>query len=189
MEELGIGRPSTYASIVSTIQEREYVRKEKNRLFPEDKGRLVTAFLANYFRRYVDYDFTADLEEDLDRVTTGEEDWKALLARFWADFSAALGRDRGAAHHRGARQDQRGARSAPLPGDPEDPEPRRCKVCGTGAALPAHLAQRVGLHRLLELSRVPLHPAAGRRRRRRAAALDGKLGRCSAARSEERPRR
>ncbi len=90
MEELGIGRPSTYASIVTTIQDREYVRKDKNRLIPEDKGRLVTAFLTNYFRRYVDYGFTADLEQDLDHVSAGEEDWKELLARFWRDFSAAI---------------------------------------------------------------------------------------------------
>jgi DNA topoisomerase I len=90
MEELGIGRPSTYASIVTTIQEREYVRKDKGRLIPEDKGRLVTAFLSNYFRRYVGYDFTADLEEQLDDVSAGERDWKDVLARFWRDFSAAL---------------------------------------------------------------------------------------------------
>ncbi len=90
MEELGIGRPSTYASIVTTIQDREYVRKDRNRLVPEDKGRLVTAFLTNYFRRYVDYGFTADLEQDLDHVSAGDEDWKALLARFWRDFSAAV---------------------------------------------------------------------------------------------------
>ncbi len=90
MEELGIGRPSTYASIVTTIQDREYVRKDKNRLIPEDKGRLVTAFLENYFRRYVDYGFTADLEQDLDHVSAGDEDWKHLLARFWRDFSAAV---------------------------------------------------------------------------------------------------
>ncbi len=69
MEELGIGRPSTYASVVTTIQDREYVRKESNRLFPEDKGRLVTAFLENYFRKYVGYDFTADLEDQLDKVS------------------------------------------------------------------------------------------------------------------------
>jgi DNA topoisomerase I len=90
MEELGIGRPSTYASIVTTIQEREYVRKDKGRLIPEDKGRLVTAFLSNYFRKYVGYDFTADLEEQLDDVSAGERDWKDVLARFWRDFSAAL---------------------------------------------------------------------------------------------------
>jgi len=90
MEELGIGRPSTYASIVTTIQDRGYVRKEKNRLIPEDKGRLVTIFLINYFRKYVGYDFTAELEEDLDLVSAGEKDWKAVLDRFWRDFSAAL---------------------------------------------------------------------------------------------------
>ena len=90
MEELGIGRPSTYASIVSTIQDREYVRKDKNRLIPEDKGRLVTAFLTNYFRRYVEYDFTADLEEELDDISAGERNYKDVLARFWRDFTAAI---------------------------------------------------------------------------------------------------
>ncbi|MGR3492090.1 MAG: type I DNA topoisomerase, partial [Shimia sp.] len=88
MEELGIGRPSTYASIVTTIQDRDYVRKEGNRLIPEDKGRLVTAFLSNFFKRYVEYDFTAGLEEELDDVSAGERDWKDVLDRFWADFSA-----------------------------------------------------------------------------------------------------
>ena len=90
MEELGIGRPSTYASIVTTIQEREYVRKESNRLFPEDKGRVVTIFLLNFFRRYVEYDFTADLEDQLDNVSAGAADYKELLGRFWRDFSAAI---------------------------------------------------------------------------------------------------
>ena len=90
MEELGIGRPSTYASVVTTIQDREYVRKEGNRLFPEDKGRLVTAFLENYFRKYVGYDFTADLEDQLDKVSAADADYKDVLARFWKDFSAAI---------------------------------------------------------------------------------------------------
>jgi DNA topoisomerase-1 len=90
MEELGIGRPSTYASIVTTIQDREYVRKDKNRLFPEDKGRIVTIFLMNFFKQYVGYDFTADLESQLDDVSAGERDYKDLLARFWKDFSAAV---------------------------------------------------------------------------------------------------
>ena len=90
MEELGIGRPSTYASVVTTIQDREYVRKEGNRLFPEDKGRLVTAFLENYFRRYVGYDFTADLEDQLDKVSAADADYKDVLSRFWKDFSAAI---------------------------------------------------------------------------------------------------
>jgi DNA topoisomerase-1 len=90
MEELGIGRPSTYASVVTTIQDREYVRKEGNRLFPEDKGRLVTAFLENYFRKYVGYDFTADLEDQLDKVSAADADYKDVLSRFWKDFSAAI---------------------------------------------------------------------------------------------------
>ena len=90
MEELGIGRPSTYASIVTTIQDRDYVRKEGNRLIPEDKGRLVTAFLENYFRKYVGYDFTADLEDQLDQVSAGDAAYKEVLRRFWRDFSAAI---------------------------------------------------------------------------------------------------
>ena len=90
MEELGIGRPSTYASVLTTIVDREYVRKDKNRLIPEDKGRLVTAFLTNFFRRYVEYDFTADLETELDDVSAGERQYKDVLTRFWRDFSAAV---------------------------------------------------------------------------------------------------
>ena len=90
MEELGIGRPSTYASIVTTIQDREYVRKDKNRLIPEDKGRIVTIFLLNFFRKYVGYEFTANLEEELDVISAGNGDYKETLARFWRDFSAAI---------------------------------------------------------------------------------------------------
>ncbi|MFD1882720.1 type I DNA topoisomerase [Paracoccus pacificus] len=90
MEELGIGRPSTYASIVTTIQDREYVRKEQNRLIPEDKGRLVTAFLVKYFPRYVSYDFTADMETELDEISAGDRLWRDVLGRFWRDFTKAL---------------------------------------------------------------------------------------------------
>ncbi len=90
MEELGIGRPSTYASIVTTIQDREYVRKEKNRLIPEDKGRIVTIFLLNFFRTYVGYEFTANLEEELDVISAGNADYKDVLSKFWRDFSAAI---------------------------------------------------------------------------------------------------
>ena len=90
MEELGIGRPSTYASIVTTIQDRGYVEKDKNRLIPQDKGRLVTAFLMNYFQKYIGYDFTADLENQLDEVSAGDADYKKVLHRFWHDFSAAI---------------------------------------------------------------------------------------------------
>ena len=91
LEELGIGRPSTYASILTVLREREYVRMDKQRFIPEDKGRLVTAFLEQFFHRYVEYDFTAELEEQLDAVSAGKLDWKALLRDFWKDFHAAVG--------------------------------------------------------------------------------------------------
>ena len=86
LEELGIGRPSTYASIISVLQERKYVRVEKLRFIPEDRGRIVTVFLENYFKKYVEYDFTAQLEEFLDDVSAGEMNWKKLLAGFWTKF-------------------------------------------------------------------------------------------------------
>src|SRR5271170_6818654 len=91
MEELGIGRPSTYASTIAVLKDRAYVRLDKKRLFPEDKGRLVTAFLESFFAKYVGYDFTADLEEKLDQVSNSEIDWKALLRDIWNDFSGAVG--------------------------------------------------------------------------------------------------
>ena len=90
MEELGIGRPSTYASVVTTIQDRDYVRKEKSRLIPEDKGRLVTVFLSSFFRQYVGYEFTADLERELDDVSAGERQYRTVLKRFWKDFKVAI---------------------------------------------------------------------------------------------------
>ena len=90
MEELGIGRPSTYTSTLTVLRDRDYVRLDKKRLVPEDKGRLVTAFLESFFDRYVEYDFTANLEENLDRVSAGEIEWKQLLRNFWTDFSAAV---------------------------------------------------------------------------------------------------
>jgi DNA topoisomerase-1 len=91
LEELGIGRPSTYATILSTLRDRAYVRMDRSRFIPEDKGRLVTTFLNSFFHRYVAYDFTADLEEKLDEVSAGDLDWKQLLRDFWKDFSAAVG--------------------------------------------------------------------------------------------------
>ncbi|MCA0044063.1 type I DNA topoisomerase [Celeribacter litoreus] len=90
MEELGIGRPSTYASVLTTIVDREYVRKEQNRLIPEDKGRIVTIFLMNFFRKYVGYEFTANLEEELDEISAGDLNYKEVLAKFWRDFHAAI---------------------------------------------------------------------------------------------------
>ena len=91
MEELSIGRPSTYASTLAVLRERDYVRLEKKRLIAEDKGRLVTAFLEGFFGRYVGYDFTADLEGQLDRISNAEIDWKQVLRDFWGDFSVAVG--------------------------------------------------------------------------------------------------
>src|SRR5882762_993728 len=91
LEEHGIGRPSTYASIISTLRDRAYVRMDRQRFIPEDKGRLVTTFLNSFFHRYVAYDFTADLEEKLDEVSDGKLDWKQLLRDFWTEFSAAVG--------------------------------------------------------------------------------------------------
>ncbi|RIJ27910.1 type I DNA topoisomerase [Henriciella mobilis] len=90
LEELGIGRPSTYASTLSTLEDREYVRLDQKKLIPEDKGRLVTAFLENFFARYVEYDFTAELEEKLDVISDGKLDWKAFLRDFWVQFQAAI---------------------------------------------------------------------------------------------------
>jgi DNA topoisomerase-1 len=86
LEELGIGRPSTYASTIQTLRDRAYVRVEKNRFFAEESGRLLTAFLERFFPTYVAYDFTAGMEDELDVVSDGREDYKALLARFWRDF-------------------------------------------------------------------------------------------------------
>ncbi|MCE3233646.1 MAG: topoisomerase [Rickettsiaceae bacterium] len=90
LEELGIGRPSTYASIISVLQEREYVKLDKKRFFIEDRGRIVTAFLVAFFKRYVEYDFTATLEDELDHVSAGDIDWKQLLRNFWKDFNANI---------------------------------------------------------------------------------------------------
>ena len=90
MEELGIGRPSTYASVLQVLQDRGYVRIDKKRLVPEDKGRVVVGFLESFFQRYVEYDFTANLEEQLDRISNAEIDWRKVLQDFWVDFIGAV---------------------------------------------------------------------------------------------------
>jgi DNA topoisomerase-1 len=91
LEELGIGRPSTYAATLQTLKDREYVRVEKGRFVPEESGRLVTAFLERFFERYVSYDYTAELEEELDDVSGGRLDWQKLLDDFWRDFKPKAG--------------------------------------------------------------------------------------------------
>jgi len=132
MEELGIGRPSTYASVLGTIQDREYVRKEQNRLIPEDKGRIVTTFLINFFRKYVGYEFTANLEADLDRVSAGEKDYKEVLGRFWRDFSAAIAEasELRIAEVLDVLDDALADQLYPPREDGGDP--RQCPLCGTG---------------------------------------------------------
>ena len=132
LEELGIGRPSTYATILSVLRDRTYVRLDRGRFYPDDKGRLVTAFLATYFPRYVEYGFTADLEEQLDEVSAGELDWKELLRNFWRDFSAAVG---------GTKDlkisnviDEMNAILGPhiFPPNADGSNPRVCPTCGKG---------------------------------------------------------
>jgi DNA topoisomerase I len=132
LEELGIGRPSTYASTLSTLRDREYVRVDKNRFYPEDKGRLVTAFLEQFFSKWVEYDFTAALETRLDEVSAGDLNWKVLLREFWQDFHAAT-------HAAGelrttaildALNESLGAHIFPDKGDGSDP--RECPLCHEG---------------------------------------------------------
>ncbi|NSY48017.1 type I DNA topoisomerase [Agrobacterium tumefaciens] len=132
MEELGIGRPSTYAATLKTLSDREYIIIDKRKLIPHSRGRLVTAFLESFFAKYVEYDFTADLEEKLDRISAGELDWKQVLRDFWKDFFAQI-------------EDTKELRVtnvldalnevlAPLvfPKRDDGSDPRICQVCGTG---------------------------------------------------------
>ena len=132
MEELGIGRPSTYAAVLQTLRDREYVKIEKKRLQPEDKGRLVTGFLESFFKRYVEYDFTADLEGQLDRVSNAEIDWRAVLRAFWRDFSAAVGetKELRVTEVLEALNGLLGAHIFPAKADGSNP--RTCQTCGTG---------------------------------------------------------
>ncbi|WP_287104474.1 type I DNA topoisomerase, partial [Brevundimonas sp.] len=132
LEELGIGRPSTYASTLSTLRDREYVRVDKNRFYPEDKGRLVTAFLEQFFSKWVEYDFTAALETRLDEVSAGDLNWKVLLREFWQDFHAAT---QAAGELRttailDALNESLGAHIFPDKGDGSDP--RECPLCHQG---------------------------------------------------------
>ncbi len=132
MEELGIGRPSTYATTLNVLRDRGYVRLEKKRLHPEDKGRLVTAFLESFFRRYVEYDFTADLEEKLDKISAGELEWKDVLRDFWREFIGAVNDigDLRIAEVLEALNDLLGPHIFPEPAAGGDP--RACPSCGNG---------------------------------------------------------
>ncbi len=132
LEELGIGRPSTYAAILEKLRERNYVRMDKNRFIPDDRGRLVTAFLENFFSKYVEYDFTADLEEKLDEVSAGDLNWKALMREFWKDFNGALGEisDLRITQVLDTLNEVLGPHIFPPKEDGSDP--RVCPLCGVG---------------------------------------------------------
>ena len=132
MEELGIGRPSTYASILQVLQDRGYVRLDKKRLMPEDKGRVVVGFLESFFQRYVEYDFTANLEEQLDRISNSEIDWKKVLSVFWADFIGAVNeiKDLRITQVLDALNDLLEPHIFPQPADGSDR--RKCPNCETG---------------------------------------------------------
>ena len=135
MEELGIGRPSTYAGIVSVLQDRGYVKLERKRFLPEDRGRLVTAFLANFFETYVRYDFTARLEDQLDQISNGDVEWKSVLSAFWSGFSAAV-EDIGGLGVRQILDTLDEALAPHIFPEPEngaaDANPRACPKCGDG---------------------------------------------------------
>ncbi len=132
MEELGIGRPSTYAATISVLQDRSYVRLEKRALIPEDRGRVVTAFLENFFRKLVEYGFTADLEEKLDEISAGELRWKDVLREFWQDFTKQTDeiKDLRVSEVLDALNETLKDHIFPAKADGSDP--RRCPNCGTG---------------------------------------------------------
>ena len=132
MEELGIGRPSTYAAILQVLQDRGYVRIDKKRLMPEDKGRVVVGFLESFFQKYVEYDFTANLEEQLDRVSNNEVAWKTVLHDFWTDFIGAVNdiKELRVTNVLDALNDLLEPHIFPQPADGSDR--RKCPNCETG---------------------------------------------------------
>jgi DNA topoisomerase-1 len=132
LEELGIGRPSTYASIIQVLQDRQYVTLDNRRFKPEDRGRLVTAFLEGFFPRWVDYNFTAGLEEELDRVSAGSEDWKTVMRRFWDAFSSAVDQTRDLKISEVIDALDRDLGPHFFPDKADGADPRGCPSCGTG---------------------------------------------------------
>ncbi|HME23226.1 MAG TPA: type I DNA topoisomerase [Acetobacteraceae bacterium] len=132
LEELGIGRPSTYASILSVLQDRKYVRQEKRRFIPEDRGRLVTAFLVSFFEHYVDTGFTAAMEEKLDDIADGNVEWRTMLRAFWEEFSHAVDqtKDLKISDVIAALDEDLGPHFFPPREDGSDP--RACQACGNG---------------------------------------------------------
>mgnify|MGYP004627532843 FL=1 len=132
LEELGIGRPSTYATIISVLQERKYVRVEKLRFIPEDRGRIVTVFLENFFKKYVEYDFTAQLEEYLDDISAGEMEWKKLLGGFWAKFIKTVESVQPLQITEVINKIDEALSFHLFPPREDGSDPRACPECGTG---------------------------------------------------------
>jgi DNA topoisomerase-1 len=172
MEELGIGRPSTYASILQVLRDRGYTRLDKKRIIPEDKGRIVVAFLESYFPRYVEYDFTADLEGKLDEIANHELDWKKVLREFWTGFTGAVAETKDLRIKEVIDVLDALLNEHNFPPKADGSDPRACPQCGTG-----RLGLKVGkfgaFRRLLELSGMPLHPRPHRARRRRTGGDQG----------------
>ncbi len=132
LEELGIGRPSTYASILTVLQDRDYVRLDARRFIPEDRGRVVTAFLENFFNRYVQYNFTADLENQLDDISGGRIDWKTVLRDFWRDFSAAVDETKDLRVSQVLETLDQELGPHFFPADASGGDPRLCPTCNSG---------------------------------------------------------
>lgn len=132
LEEMGIGRPSTYASIMQVLQDRDYVVLDKRRFVPEDRGRLVTTFLKRFFEKYVDYAFTANLEDELDAISSGQVLWKEALRQFWTGFKAAVDgtKDLTITLVLDALDEELGPHFFPV--SAENPDPRKCPSCENG---------------------------------------------------------
>ena len=132
LEELGIGRPSTYAATIQVLKDRNYVRTEKNRFFAEESGRLLTAFLERFFPRYVAYDFTAGMEEELDDVSGGRAEWKAVLAAFWKDFKPKSDEVMGQKPSEVTEALDEYLSDYLFPAQEDGGDSRKCPNCGTG---------------------------------------------------------
>ncbi|MBV8912982.1 MAG: type I DNA topoisomerase [Acetobacteraceae bacterium] len=141
MEELGIGRPSTYASILSVLRDRNYVRLENRRFIPEDRGRLVTAFLTSFFERYVDTGFTASLEEQLDDISGGRANWRAVMQAFWDEFSRAVEQTRDLKITDVIEALDRDLGQHFFPARVDGGDPRECPACRSG-----RLGLKLGRH-------------------------------------------
>ncbi len=132
MEELGIGRPSTYASTLQVLQTRKYVRLDKKVFFPEDRGRVVTAFLCNYFGKYVEYSFTANLEDELDKISDGELAWKTVIENFWSAFKGSIDETQTLTITQVLETLERDLQDCFFPALADGSDPQKCPSCDTG---------------------------------------------------------